>query len=401
MDKVVSVQETNVKNEDMSADFILSVVIPCLNEENTIADCIMRATTAINKMGITGEVVVVDNGSTDKSVEIAENLGARTVFEHVKGYGSALRRGFREARGQYVIMGDADCTYDFSKIKEFVELLEQDVDLVMGSRLAGKISPGAMPWLHRRVGTPFLTKVLNWFYNVNISDVNCGMRGFRRSSIESLCLECNGMEFASEMLVRAGQKGLSIKEIPINYHTSPVKRTPNLRTFSDGWRHLRLILLGSPKHIFLNPGLLLLLFGLFLIVCLFNTDITIFRIPLGLSTTVFAYGCVLIGVQIILFGICAMVLNDMDPGKQDRVRVFLRKHFTLEKGLILGTLFLGLGIAMGITAIILLLNQADPPNIHVKLTQLAVLAVFTVLIGLQIAFSSMYIGLLDRKRTLE
>jgi len=386
---------------DLSPECLLSVVIPCLNEESTIGDCIKKASSAMDKMGIIGEVVIVDNGSTDKSVEIAQNLGARIVFENEKGYGSALRRGFKEAHGKYIIMGDADCTYDFSKIREFVKCLEQGKDLVMGSRLKGRISPGAMPWLHRRVGTPFLTTVLNWFHEVNISDVNCGMRGFRKSSIEALCLECNGMEFASEMLVKAGQQRLSITEIPIDYYASPVKRAPNLRTFSDGWRHLRLILLSSPKHIFLIPGIFIILFGLFLIFCLFNTDVTILNIPLGLSTTVFAYGCLLVGMQAIRFGICAMALDGTNPRKQDRVLNFLRRYFTLEKGLITGVLVMSLGLIIGAIAAFLIVNQADPPNIHMPLTQLAAFAVFTVLLGVQILFSSMYVGLLDRERTLK
>lgn len=401
MKTISNVEVAGMNDKDLSLECTLSVVIPCLNEESTIGDCIKKASSAMDEMGIIGEVIVVDNGSTDKSIETAKDLGAKVVFESERGYGIALRKGFREAQGRYVIMGDADCTYDFSKIREFVKYLEQGKDLVMGNRLAGKIFPGAMPWLHRRVGTPFLTTLLNWFYKVNISDVNCGMRGFRKSSIEALCLKCNGMEFASEMVLRAGQQRLSIAEIPIDYNISPVKRTPNLRTFSDGWRHLRLILLGSPKHIFLKPGFLVFLFGLFLIVCLFNTNITIFNIPIGLSTAVFAYGCILVGVQTMLFGICAMVLDDTNPHKKDRVLNFLRKHFTLEKGLVIGVLVISLGIIMGIIAVVLILCQAEPPNIHVQLTHLAAFAVFTVLIGAQILFSSIYVGLLDRERTLK
>jgi len=198
----------------MDTNIELSVVMPCLNEAETIEGCIAKAFHSFAEIGISGEVVVVDNGSTDDSVKIAENAGARVIAEDVRGYGSALKRGIREARGKYIIMGDADNTYDFSKIKEFVKLLREGTDLVMGSRLRGDVHPKAMPWLHRWVGTPVLTKIINLFFNIKISDVNCGLRGFKKEAIEKLGLRCNGMEFASEMVAKAGQKRLNIKEIP-------------------------------------------------------------------------------------------------------------------------------------------------------------------------------------------
>jgi glycosyltransferase involved in cell wall biosynthesis len=386
----------------MNVSIELSVVIPCLNEAETIESCITKAFNSFTEMGISGEVVVVDNGSTDDSVKIAKNTGARVVTEDSRGYGSALKRGIREARGKYIIMGDADNTYDFSEIKDFVKLLREGADLVMGSRLRGKVHPKAMPWLHRRVGTPVLTKVINLFFNVKISDVNCGLRGFKKEAVEKLDLRCRGMEFASEMVAKAGQKKLHIKEIPIDYYAAPGSRTPNLRSFSDGWRHLRFMLVFSPKYLFLFPGLALFLFGLVFTVIILLKTIIIFNLPLGLSTAIFANACLLMGMQITLFGIYAIILNSsrglIEP---DRICAFFRKNFSLERGLILGGSILGLGIAMGLITLILFFKLAlNAPNVNMPLTKLAIVSIFIVLLGIQIIFSSFYISLFDTTKTL-
>jgi glycosyltransferase involved in cell wall biosynthesis len=376
--------------------------MPCLNEAETIEGCIAKAFNSFAEIGISGEVVVVDNGSTDDSVKIAENAGARVVAEDVRGYGSALKRGIREARGKYVIMGDADNTYDFSKIKEFVKLLREGTDLVMGSRLRGEVHPKAMPWLHRWVGTPVLTKIINLFFNIKISDVNCGLRGFKKEAIEKLGLRCNGMEFASEMVAKAGQKRLNIKEIPIDYYATSASRSPNLRSFSDGWRHLRFMLVFSPKYLFLFPGLAIFLFGLvFTVILLFKT-IIIFDLPLGLSTAIFANACLLMGMQIMLFGIYAIILNSSRGLiESDRISVFFRKNFSLERGLILGGVVFGLGIAMGLITLILFFKLIlNTPNVHIPLTKLAIVSMFIVLLGIQIMFSSFYISLFDTTKTL-
>jgi glycosyltransferase involved in cell wall biosynthesis len=385
-------------------DIELSVVMPCLDEEGTIADCIAKALNVFGQVGISGEVVVVDNGSTDRSVQIAEEAGARVVAEEMRGYGQALKRGFAEARGRYIIMGDADNTYDFSEIGRFVEILRQGADLVMGSRLRGKIYPGAMPWLHRWVGTPVLTKVINLFFNVKISDVNCGMRGFRKESMEKLKLKCRGMEFASEMVAKAGQKKLNIKEIPISYHATPPGRTPSLRTFADGWRHLRFMLMFSPRYLFLLPGLIIFLFGLLFTTLLFwKESIAIFNIPLGVSTAIFANACLLTGLQVMLFGVYAIILNSSQGLiERDRISDFFEKNFTLERGLVVGAVILGVGMVMGITTIVLIFKMAgDFSKIHVSLTKLAAVSIFIVLLGIQMIFSSFYISLFSTTKTLE
>jgi len=385
-------------------DIELSVVMPCLNEEGTIADCIKKTFDAFGQMAIAGEVVVVDNGSTDGSVEVATNAGARVVREDVRGYGQALRRGFEEAYGKYIIMGDADNTYDFSEIVEFVKLLREGADLVMGSRLRGKIYPDAMPWLHRWVGTPVLTKVINLFFNVRISDVNCGMRGFKKESIRSLDLKCRGMEFASEMVARAGQKKLNIAEIPISYRATPPGRTPSLLTFADGWRHLRFMLMFSPRYLFLLPGLIIFLFGLLFTTVLFlKESIVIFNIPLGVSTAIFANACLLTGLQVMLFGIYAIIHNSSQGLiERDRISDFFEKNFTLERGLVIGAVILGVGIIMGITTIVLIFKlTGDFSEIHVSLTKLAAVSIFIVLLGIQLIFSSFYISLFSTTKTLE
>ena len=219
-----------------------SVIIPCLNEAPTVAVCVEKALRAIRTAATQGEVIVIDNGSTDGSRELAQEAGARVVHESVKGYGSAIRRGIREARGTYVIMADADDTYDFLQIGKFIDLLREGADLVMGNRFGGKIHPNAMPHMHRWFGTPVLTFILRLLFKALISDVNCGMRGFRKDAIDGLDLRSDGMELASEMMIKASMMKLMIRETPVDLHANPPNRSPHLRSLRDGWRHLRLML---------------------------------------------------------------------------------------------------------------------------------------------------------------
>jgi glycosyltransferase involved in cell wall biosynthesis len=226
----------------------VSVIMPCLNEERTIGTCIKKCKEVFLHDNIAGEVIVIDNGSSDGTSSVAVNENARVVPHGIRGYGSALMRGIAESRGQYIIMADGDDTYSFSDISKFLIPLRSGADLVMGSRLIGIIEPHAMPWLHRYVGTPFLTKVINTLFGTSISDINCGMRGFSKTAIEKMCLERPGMEFAAEMIIKASVLKLKIEEIPINYRIGDPERKPHVRAFRDGWRHLRFMILAFLQY---------------------------------------------------------------------------------------------------------------------------------------------------------
>src|SRR6476469_1492909 len=236
----------------------VSVVIPCLNEEENIAQCVRDARSALLAGGLQGEVIVVDNDSEDRSAEIAEAAGARVVFEPWRGYGCAYRAGFAAARGDYIVMADADLTYDFGEISRFVAELSAGAQLVMGDRM-DNIKPGAMPWLHRYVGNPVLTGILNFLFRTGVGDAHCGMRALRRDILPRLDLRTTGMEFASEMVIRASKERLDIREFPL--HSHPRGGESKLSSFRDGWRHLRFLLVHSPTHLFILPGTIMGLFG--------------------------------------------------------------------------------------------------------------------------------------------
>jgi glycosyltransferase involved in cell wall biosynthesis len=385
------------------SDPLVSVVIPCLNEERTIEACVKAASGAIADMHAGGEIIVVDNGSSDHSAEIATAAGARVVRHEVKGYGSALKRGFAEARGRYIIMGDGDLTYDFGALPDFVHTLDEGADLVMGSRLRGSIEPGAMPFLHRWVGTPFLTTVLNVLYKTHISDANCGLRGFSTAAIRNLNLKCNGMEFASEMVVKAAQKRLAVSETPIRYRAGLPDRVPNLHTFRDGWRHLRFMLMLAPRHVFLLPGLIMFAVGLAFSLLFLEKNISLFHIPLGLSAAIFANALLFMGIQIALFGVYAVVYGaSLGFTEEDEISRAIRKYFKLEWGLLAGVSLLAFSVVLGLFTIHELLAIAKPlAQVNVPVTELSAISIFLFLLALQIIFSSFYLGLLDLTKTLE
>jgi glycosyltransferase involved in cell wall biosynthesis len=242
---------------------VVSAIIPCLNEERTLGICIEKALDAFARRGIAGEVVVGDNGSTDRSVEIAQSLGARVVHQPVKGYGAAISAAAGAARGRYLIMADADDSYDWSQLDDFIDALEEGAELVMGNRFAGGIEAGAMSPLHRYVGNPVLSAVARWLHRSPIRDFHCGMRGFTREAFRKMGARSPGMEFASEMVINAHRAGLDIREVPIKLYPDKRGRPPHLRSFRDGWRHLRLIIAHAPDTMYLVPGLVLLALGLF------------------------------------------------------------------------------------------------------------------------------------------
>jgi glycosyltransferase involved in cell wall biosynthesis len=327
----------------------LTVVLPCLNEAETLAVCIRKAKASIAGLGIDGEVVIADNGSTDGSQDIARAEGARVVDVPIRGYGAALTAGIADAKGEFVIMGDADDSYDLSNLGPFVEALRGGADLVMGNRFAGGIEPGAMPALHRYLGNPVLTAVGRILFRSPVKDFHCGLRGFRRDAILELDLRTTGMEFASEMVVKATLNKLNIVEVPTTLSPDGRSRAPHLRTWRDGWRHLRFLLLYSPRWLFLYPGIVLFLVGLVLGAVLLTGPIQIGEHALDVSALVYAMAAVLIGFQAILFAAFsrAFVANEglmpPSPGMQKAFKVL-----NLERGLIIGLLLLIVGIGLAI-----------------------------------------------------
>jgi glycosyltransferase involved in cell wall biosynthesis len=327
----------------------LTVVLPCLNEAETLAVCIRRARVSIAGLGIDGEVVIADNGSTDGSQDIARAEGARVVDVPIRGYGAALTAGIADAKGEFVIMGDADDSYDLSNLGPFVEALRGGADLVMGNRFAGGIEPGAMPALHRYLGNPVLTAIGRILFRSPVKDFHCGLRGFRREVILELDLRTTGMEFASEMVVKATLNKLNIVEVPTTLSPDGRSRAPHLRTWRDGWRHLRFLLLYSPRWLFLYPGMILFLVGLVLGGVLLAGPIQIGEHALDVSALVYAMAAVLIGFQAILFAAFsrAFVANEglmpPSPGMQKAFKVL-----NLERGLIIGLLLLIVGVGLAI-----------------------------------------------------
>jgi glycosyltransferase involved in cell wall biosynthesis len=285
----------------------LSVVLPCLNEAETLETCVRKAQGAILRLGLAGEVIVADNGSTDGSQEIARRLGARVIDIPIRGYGAALQGGIEGARGEYVIMADSDDSYDLGGIDPFIAKLREGYDLVMGNRFQGGIEPGAMPPLHRYLGNPVLTAVGRLFFKSPIRDFHCGMRGFRRDAILGLGLRTTGMEFASEMVAKASLRGLRVAEVPTPLSRDGRSRPPHLRSWRDGWRHLRFLLLYSPRYLFLFPGLLLMIIGIGAGMTLAVGPVSIAGVRFDVNTMLFCSAATVLGSQLVLFWTCAEI----------------------------------------------------------------------------------------------
>ncbi len=343
MGTALASEKSQSERVDTSVSVEVSVVIPCLNEANSLGLCIDKAVTAFRAAGLSGEVIVADNGSTDGSIQIAEEHGARVVRVEERGYGSALRAGIAAARGPSIVMGDADDSYDFGEVPKFAEMLRQGYDVVMGNRFHGEIKPKAMPWHHKYIGNPGLTALLNLFFRAGIGDSHCGMRGFTRAVYERMDLRSTGMEFASEFVIKAAQLKARITEIPITLWPDKRGRPPHLRSFRDGWRHLRFMLLYAPNWLFLLPGGALLGAGLFLVFWLLPGPRQISpRVILDIHTMIFGVIFTLLGVQILSIGSFAKVFSYAE--RFDRNPVSLKrllKRVKLETGLLVGgSLFL-------------------------------------------------------------
>ncbi len=327
----------------------LTVVMPCLNEAETLATCIEKARASLESNGIRGEILIADNGSTDGSQEIAERLGARVVPVAARGYGSALRGGIAAARGKYVIMGDADDSYDFSHLLPFVEKLREGYDLVMGNRFQGGIAPGAMPPLHKYLGNPVLTAVGRLFFRSPCGDFHCGLRGFRRDSVLGLNLQTTGMEFASEMVVKATLMRLRLAEVPTTLSPDGRSRPPHLRSWRDGWRHLRFLLLYSPRWLFLYPGVFFMIAGALVGLWILSSDATLGGVTFNVNTLVYAGSAIVLGFQSVIFAVFtkSFAINEGLLPEDPRItRLF--EVITLEVGLVVGVLMVLLGFGLSI-----------------------------------------------------
>jgi glycosyltransferase involved in cell wall biosynthesis len=378
----------------MEKELFVSIVMPCLNEAKTIASCIEKAKRGIEKCGKPGEVLIVDNGSTDNSVEIAKKAGARVIEESVKGYGSAYKRGFREAAGKYIIMGDSDDTYDFADIKPFLDKLEGGADLVVGTRLKGKIMPGAMPPLHRYFGTPFLAFLLNLFFKTGISDPNGGMRGFSKAAFLKMNLKSDGMEFASEMIINAAREQLKIDEVPIIYYAR--QGESKLRTFHDGWRHLRFMLFYSPTYLFLWPGLLISLVGAFLLLAILPGPLSLGGLSFDIHYMILGSALAILGSQILSTGLFAKVYAYSEGYDiRDKFMLFFVKHFSLERGIYLGGILFLIGFVWNIQILLKWINSGFGALAEIRS---ALFALTLVVLGMQAVFSSFFISILLLKK---
>jgi glycosyltransferase involved in cell wall biosynthesis len=369
----------------------VSVVIPCLNEEEHIHDCVARALRAFDAAGIDGEVVVVDNASEDRSAERAEAAGARVVYERRRGYGSAYLAGFGASRGEYIVMADADLTYDFAEIPRFVELLGEGAEMVIGDRM-DNIRPGAMPWLHRYVGNPILTGILNLFFRTGIKDAHCGMRAVRREVLPRLDLRTTGMEFASEMVIRAAKEDLEIRQIPIEYH--PRSGESKLASFRDGWRHLRFLLVHSPTHLFVIPGAAMAALGA-LIALTVVLQLEIFGRQWDIHAMVGGALLMIVGTQVLALGLCAHAYGTYFMGDRDPWFDRMRRRFGLEHGLLLGGGVTLLGVILGA---VIVGRWIDRGFGELSEQRLAILAATLIIVGIQIFFSSFLLSILGLRR---
>lgn len=370
----------------------ISVVMPCLNEEETIGQCIEKAFRGIERAGLPGEVIIADNGSTDRSVEIAESRGVRVIHVSKRGYGNAYLAGFAAARGKYIVMGDSDDTYDFTELERLIApIRDGGYDYVLGSRLRGKIMPGAMPWLHQYIGNPLLTWILNRFFGLNVSDAHSGMRAFTQDALKRMCLKSTGMEFASELVVNAAKADLRVTEIPITYY--PRVGESKLQSFRDGWRHLRFMLLHSPNWVFYVPGLIMTIIGTAALIILAPGPVPLAGHNWDVHALVFASLLTILGVQVLSMGMCAKALDYRSwPNASDSATYRFYRFFTLERGLLLGlgVFVIGLLISLAVVRVWLLRDMGPIDAIRP-----AIAAATLMIIGTQVVFTSFLLSILD------
>jgi glycosyltransferase involved in cell wall biosynthesis len=379
----------------------LSIVIPCLNEAETLARCIESARRGIQRAGVCGEIIVADNGSTDGSPAIAEKLGARLVPVMEKGYGSALRGGIRAASGQWILMGDADDSYDFAEADRFVKKFQEGFELVMGCRFpagGGTILPGAMPWKNRRLGNPVLSFIGRLFFKCPAHDFHCGLRGFTKAAFEKMDLQTTGMEFASEMVIKSTFKRLKIAEVPVTLRPDGRSRPPHLKPWRDGWRHLRFMLLFSPRWLFFAPGLFLSLLGMVLGGALAVHNIAVGGVVLNVGTLMMACMAVIVGFQLVAFAFFTKVFaiaEGLLPDDPKFSRVF--NFFNLEKGILLGLAVLLAGILWFLRAVWIWRQHDYGVLDYEQNLRHLIPAATLIVLGVQTVFSSFFMSALGLK----
>jgi hypothetical protein len=391
---MIATETTARPNTAAAKPLELTVVMPCLNEERTLPACIRKALETMRKLEIAGEVLIVDNGSTDGSVAVALAAGARVVMEPLPGYGNALRRGFAEAAGRFIIMGDCDDSYDFTDLGRFIDRLRGGAELVMGNRLAGEIKPGAMPWLHRWIGNPVLSRFLNLLYRTGVGDSHCGMRGFTRDACQKMNLQMPGMELASEMVIKSSLAGLRIEEIPITLWPDGRNRPPHLRSFRDGWRHLRFMLMCSPMFLFVLPGLIMTLAGLAAIPAVVLAGYGVFDKSFGPNFMYTASLLSICGAHVMIFGFLAkLYAHKVDPVFEDPRVVRLARLFSIERGLACGLLLVITGVLVGAPVLIHWVQ-----DLKVPLPGQWIFAGTLFTLGVEIIFASFLVGIMDLPR---
>ncbi len=369
----------------------VSVVIPCLNEAGTIQECVRRAWASLEENKLDGEVIVADNNSDDGSGTLAAAAGAHVVYEPERGYGSAYLAGLAAVRGRYVVMADADLTYDFAEIPRFVAALEDGADLVIGNRMKN-IHPGAMPWHHRYIGNPLLSGFLNVLFGTGVADAHCGMRALRREVLPRLDLRTTGMEFASEMVIRAHKEKLVVRQFPIEYH--PRGGESKLSSFRDGWRHVRFLLVHSPNHLFILPGAIMAVLG-GVVELIVITRLAVFGREWDIHALIGGALLAIVGTQVVALGICAHAYGTYFMGETDKWFDRMRARFKLEHGLLIGG---GVTVAGLVIGIVILIDWIDRGFGRLSEERLAVLAATLIIVGIQVFFSSFLLSILGLRR---
>lgn len=378
----------------MKSEMELTILMPCLNEAETIVQCIEKARSFLSREKIQGEILISDNGSTDGSQALAEKHGATVINVSERGYGAALIAGIHAAKGKYVIMGDADDSYDFTSLSPFLDKLRNGYDLVMGNRFEGGILPGAMPFLNKYLGNPVLSFIGRLFFNIPIGDFHCGLRGFNRDAMRGIQLQAPGMEFASEMVIKSALNHLKTTEVPTTLSPDGRSRLPHLRKWRDGWRHLRLMLMFSPRWMFLYPGIFLAVLGLLLLSILTVTPIKLGPYSLDIHSLLFAGAFLVIGTQSIFFYIVGRIIGSASlkiplRKKMDR----LLEKFTLEKGLILGMLLALAGLGGSLASVYLWMQAQFGSLVPGEMMRIAIPSVTLMIVGSQIIFASFFLNL--------